>query len=868
MCYIEGMKPTPREIATRALSLKGQERDAYLRNACAGDGDLRDTVDQLLRIQDSVTIDTEHRIDRTHSAKRSSAQANQAQSGDWVEDYCLIEKLGEGAMGVVFLAEQQHPKRKVALKILRSEAMSSLREQRFEFETESLAKLRHPGIATIYGSGKAEIAGVTRPYFAMELVDGSPLDVFVQKLTAHERVAMIAEICDAIEHAHLRGVLHRDLKPANIIVGTDHRARVLDFGVARSVETDHRASELVGTLPYMSPEQLASDPDIDCRSDVYALGVVLCEILTGQRPHDVSGMTIDEAVRQVQRPPVLLDAMLERELEMIIHKAIASDREDRYSSASDLGADLRRFLEHRPVHAAGSARLYRARKFVRRNRVPVFLGTLAACLAIVGVIAVSYQAARATRGWHLAEQETIRAEDALSQAIVRHRWADSMNRFMIEMLVSADPEHTIGEDLTVVEMLDTASSTLESESTEFPETAAGIRMALANTYKSLGRNEAALHHAQEMVELCRTKLGDAHPLTADARRTLALVLFDYGRYDEANDLLQQAESVIVALNDPVESAKLKSEFARVAHGTRDHERALRLWTESEAELGEQLGPNHKETLVVMHNRGMALKDLGRLDDSERVMSEVLRRRIEEFGIDHPQTLVAQDTLAGIIQKRGNDAEASAMLREVVERRSRVLGDEHLSTLVSMGNLGVTLIRLGELDEAEQLTRKAYNAHLARLGEEHAKTQILLGNLAYLLEDRGQIDEAAELYRKSIDIRRRSSGGLDTETWATVNNLAMLLMSSGKPEEAEPLFDELLAMCDASLPTGHYYTALFRNNHAECLTMLKRFDQARSALERSHPVLVQTFGEGHARVLKSQDRIQKLNELDHAEGSDP
>lgn len=847
--------------------MHGSARDAYLREACAGDDDLRKTVDELLRIQDSVTIDTAHRSDHAPSMPRSSEEVAQTRSGDWVDDFCLLEKLGEGAMGVVYLAEQQHPKRKVALKILRSEAMSALREQRFEFETESLAKLRHPGIATIYGSGKAEIAGVTRPYFAMELVDGSPLDVFAQKLTHNERIAMIAEITDAIEHAHLRGVLHRDLKPANIIVGTDHRARVLDFGVARSVETDQRAPELVGTLPYMSPEQLASDPDLDCRSDVYALGVVLCEILTGERPHDVSGMTIDQAAQQVQRAPASLAGTLDRELEMIIRRAIAPDREDRYSSASALGADLRRFLQHRPVEAVGASSLYRARKFVRRNRVQVFLGALAACLAIVGVIAVSYQAARATRGWHRAEQETIRAEEALDQAIVRHRWADSMNRFMIEMLVSADPEHTIGEDLTVVEMLNTASSTLESESTEFPETAAGIRMALANTYMSLGRNEDALRHAQEMVELCSTKLGDDHPLTADARRTLALVLFDYGRYDEASELLQQAESVIGALNDPVESAKLKSEYARVAHGTRDHERALLLWTQSESELGELLGPNHKETLVVMHNRGMALKDLGRLEESERVMSEVLRRRVEEFGIDHPQTLVAQDTLAGIIQKRGNDAAASAMLREVVERRSRVLGEDHLATLVSMGNLGVTLIRLGELDEAETLTRKAYNAHLARLGEEHAKTQILLGNLAYLLEDRGQVEEAAELYRKSIEIRRRSSGGLDPETWATVNNLAMLLMSSGSPEEAEPLFSELLAMCDASLPAGHYYTALFRNNHAECLTLLGRFDQARSALQRSHPVLVQTFGEGHARVLKSEKRIEKLNELDRSGASD-
>ncbi|MCA9304693.1 MAG: tetratricopeptide repeat protein, partial [Phycisphaerales bacterium] len=718
-----------------------------------------------------------------------------------------------------------------------------------------------PGIATIYESGRATIDGMRRPYFAMEFVDGHPLDVYAERLTLRERVRMIADICDAIEHAHLRGVLHRDLKPANIIVGDDHRARVLDFGVATSVDTEQRASELVGTVPYMSPEQLSSDPDVDCRSDIYALGVVLCEILTGERPHDLSGMTIDEALERVLMPPRMNTGLLGGELEMIVRKAIAPAKEDRYGSASMLAADLRRYLGRFPVLAVGGGAVYRARKYVQRNRVPVLLGTLAGVLAIGGVVGVSYQAARATRGWHRAEEETARAESALEQAIARHRWADSMNHFMIDMLVSADPESTLGEQVTVVEMLDTASSTLESEPVEYPETVAGIRMAMANTYRGLGRLDDALHHARSMVELCTTRLGAGHPMTADARRTLALILFEFAEFDEAKENLDAASSVIVELNDPVESAKLKAEYARVAHGSGDHSRALELWTQSERELADLLGTFHKETLVVMHNRGMALKDLGRLSESEAVMREVLARRLEAFGPDHPQTLVAEDVLAGVIQKQGRDAEASVMLREVVERRRRVLGDDHISTLVSMGNLGVTLIRLGELDEAELLTREAYDGHLARFGEENARTQILLGNFAYLLEDRGQIEEAAELYRKSIDIRRRSAGGLDPETWATMNNLAMLLMSSGKPEEAGPLFDELLAMCDSSLPADHYYTALFRNNQGECLTMLGKYAEARSALLRSHPVLVRTFGEEHTRTTKSQSRIDRLNELD-------
>ena len=862
--YISLVNSLATEIATRALLLSEPERTAYIGRACSDDPSLQQAVGRLIATQDAATIDgaiPQETLPRV--VEEPSASQHAIRPEDIVDDFHILDTIGQGAMGVVYLAEQQNPRRRVALKVLRADALTPERERRFEFETESLAMLEHPGIATIYKSGSAVLRGDRRPFFAMELVDGETLDLYAHRLSQRERLALISSICDAVAHAHARGVVHRDLKPANIVIGKDRRARVLDFGVATSTGADagvadqHRAEEFVGTVPYMSPAQLAGDGDVGPVADVYALGVVLCEILTGSRPFPIEGMSLERIRKRVERPPAIESAKLDRDIEAIIRTAIAPARRDRYQSASALRDDLERYLAHKPVHAVRGGQIYVARKFARRHRTAVALAALAMLVTVGGFVGVAYQAARATRGWYEAEQQNVRAEAALTEATAQQRRASAINRFMIDMLVSADPESTLGQQVTVVEMLDTASGTLETVADEHPEVAAGIRMALANTYRSLGRLEESRVHAEQMVRLCAEGLGEDHAMTADARRTLALVLYDFGLFSEAR---QQLELARPAVTDPVEAAKLQSEFARLAHGAGDSESAFELWESAEAELSELLGPEHKETLIAMHNRAMALKELGKLDESEALMLAVYERRVNEFGPDHPQTLAAIDSLAGIIQKQGRDREASEMLRDVLDRRERVLGAGHISTLVSMGNLGAALIRLGDLEQAETLTRTAMDGHRDRFGESHTRTLILMGNLAYILEDQGETDAAAALYRRTIELRRSAEGAMDPETWSTMNNLAMLLMSADRAGEAKPRFTELLALCDAALPPEHYYTALFRNNYAECLMMLAEHDGAREALDRSHPVILATFGETHPRTAKSLGRYERLERL--------
>ena len=817
------------------------DREAFLRSSCNGDTSLRQSVESLLSCDATAT-----QAGQTPVAPIAPGAVGPMPES--IGDYRVLERLGAGAMGVVYLAEQPSPKRRIALKVINPARMSAAARDRFEHETAVLAKLKHPGIAAIHHAGSAEIDGATCPFFAMELVQGRALDEAAEDRSLRENVALVIDAAQAVEHAHQRGVIHRDLKPSNILVEDSGRVKVLDFGVARAIDAEGPADR-AGTLPYMSPEQLAASPDADTRSDVYALGVILHQLATGKLPHDLRGVTMEEATAVVSaglaRAPRAITRGLPRDLDAIIRKALAPVADDRYPSAASLADDLRRFLETRPVGAVGKTPGYVTLRFAQRNKGLIAAMGAAVVLAVGGVVGVAWQAAEATAGWARAREEAERAT--------------AVNGFLTSMLASADPEQAMGETVTVREVLDQAARDVGAGLADRPGVRAAVELTLANTYRGLGLLDDSETHARASVEAHEAAFGVADPSTADADRSLAWTLIELGRHDEAEEILL---SVIDRLErtegvDSVEAAIARGDIARIYHERGEPTRALEAWEQALADLRREGGADSPEALVLMHNYAGALTAMGNYDEAKQRFEEVAERRETIFGADHPQTLVARSMLAGVVQKMGNDAEAAEQLRLVLEGRRRVLGDEHPGTLTSMGNLAVALIRLGELDEAERLTRAALAGYRETLGPEHAKSLVMMGNLAYLLEDRGRIDEAAAMYREVIALRESVSGGRDPETWSIYNNLGMLLMTQGQPEEAEQLFDRLLELCREQLPDDHVYTALFRNNYGACLTELGRYDQARRELEESHAVLVGVFGEGHERVTKSEGRLADL-----------
>ncbi|NNE43581.1 MAG: serine/threonine protein kinase, partial [Gemmatimonadetes bacterium] len=416
-------------------------------------------------------------------------------------------------MGAVYEARQDQPRRSVALKVIRGGLFSAEQLRRFEIEAEVLGRLQHPGIAQIYEARTAETgSGARQPFFAMELIRGLPLTRYCDRnsLGVPERLRLLADVCDAVQHAHQRGVIHRDLKPANILVDETGQPKILDFGVARATDEDVRnatvqtdVGQIVGTLPYMSPEQAAGDPAaLDTRSDVYALGVIGYELLTGRLPHDLSTRSLPEAVRVIQYDePASLgghDGAFRGDVETIFAKALEKDRDRRYASASGLEADLRSFLEDRPISARPPSRIYTLRKFARRNRGLV-AGASAVFVALVVGLLFSV---------HFARQAVRSAEEA-----------EAVNDFLNQDLLAAvapSGKAGTGRDVLMRDVLDEAAARLDDASAPEgrfegrPLVEARIRWTLGDTYRALGDYEAAETHLLRALDLRLQELPDGH----------------------------------------------------------------------------------------------------------------------------------------------------------------------------------------------------------------------------------------------------------------------------------------------------------------------------------------------------------------------
>ena len=836
-----------KDIAQQALRLKPESRASFIEESCSGDTLLLEQVQRLITVMSGATIAPTEQ----DTAPRQFAAPASEHSQRWVGRFRIIERLGSGAMGVVYLAEQQEPRREIALKVIRPESMSVSRRQRFVEETQVLARLVHPGIAAIYQSGAARVDGEDCPYFAMELVRGMPIDEHARTLTIDRRVGLMIDVCRAVEHAHQRGVIHRDLKPANILVDGEGRAKILDFGVARTLDGSSNTGEVVGTIPYMAHEQLLGSADTDTRADVHALGIILCELLTGSRPRDLEGLTVDEACEAIATTPAKqlreLDASLDSELETIVARAIAIDPDDRYASAYALSEDLRRYLRKEPLEARIWTRRYVTKMFVKRNAGLVSALSLAGVLLVGGVMGVAWQAVEATRGWRIAREEAQKST--------------AVTTFLTTMLSSADPEIAIGEELTVRELLDASARDIDAGLTETPGVSAAVRGVLASTYRSLGLLEESEHHAREALTASRELIGPDAPATIEAMQNLASTLIERGEYEEADALGREARDLLAQTlgEDDLAVVWADSQLARVRYESGDQVEALKQWGDSLERGSALVDRTDAELMKVRHNYASALAATGELSRAEEIFREVYQDRIKVFGEAHPQTVGALSMLAAIVQRQERKDEALELFRKVLDARIQLFGEDHPSTLTAMGNLAVVYVDLGRPQEAADLTRRVLIGYRASLGEGHAKTLTMMGNLAYMLEDLGQIEEAATLYREQIELLERSSGGTSPETWSSYNNLAMLLQGAGKPEEARPLYEKLLAMCDAALPADHYVTAIFRNNYGECLGMLGEYDAALAALQASDRVLQSVFEEGSPRLIKSRQRIAAVQQ---------
>ncbi|ANM31157.1 hypothetical protein ABI59_18635 [Acidobacteria bacterium Mor1] len=724
----------------------------------------------------------------------------------------ILGVLGQGGMGVVYRAEQDDPQRQVALKMIRGAGLEQRQIAMFRREIEVLARLEHPNIASIFEAGVSEDG---QHFYSMELVQGEPLDDFLSKrsstLNREEiefRIELFRRVCDAVHFAHQRGVIHRDLKPSNILVSETVSAqgvpdvKVLDFGLARITDDDIGATMMTevgvvkGTLPYMSPEQASGDPSrIDTRSDVYALGVVLYEILSGVRPVQFGSRSLVEAVRVIcEDVPKRLGQVWPgpgkpaRDLETIVHKALEKNPDRRYSGADGLSQDLLRFRLSQPITAVPPSSAYLLRKFAQRNRVLVggVVATVAALAVGVAVAtSLAYKEAAQRRLAEAARDDLEAVVGFQSQILSRvdpERTGSRLIAAMRNQLIDRGsregrPEEEIDSAVQDLErlsagmnttdlarnvlhenVLEPAARAMQSEFADRPLIEARLRHTIGDTYRGLGLYDRGEEHLGRSVDIRRNELGREHRQTLVAKAALGNIAFEQRDYDAAEKIYREvlADGEELPQRDPF-LLKVSSDLA----GT--------LWSRDRSEEGATL----------------LLKTL-------EVQESLL-------GPGHVDTLRSKDTLAVVRWGQRQTAESEALWREVLDGRRAALGDQHVETLSVMGRLAGALWTSGELEPAAALYREALDTQRMVLGDGHPRALRTVSNLAAVYVALGNYDEAIRLHRGVLELRRRTMGPSHTKTLNSMNNLAVALTSAGQTDEAQDLLSELLALDEQSQP---------------------------------------------------------------------
>jgi serine/threonine protein kinase/tetratricopeptide (TPR) repeat protein len=792
-----------KEIVGTALDLEPARRAAYLEEACARDEALRAEVESLIEA---------HGQAQALSQPALSDSAARQRPGAWsIGPYRVVEKLGEGGMGEVWLAEQTGPvRRQVALKVIKAGMDTKQITARFEAERQALAMMEHPAIAKVFDAGETPHG---LPFFAMEQVRGDPITDFcdAHALTNEERIALFLQVCDGVQHAHEKGIIHRDLKPSNVLVamqGGRPAPKIIDFGVAKATGarlTDKTmATELgalIGTPEYMSPEQAdLRGRDVDTRSDVYALGVMLYELLTGALPFDTTGLRsggYDEIRRRIvevepPRPstrvrtmgaaasecasrrrtdPAHLAKRLQGDLDWIVMKALEKDRSRRYRSPSELAEDLGRYLRHEPVQAHAPSARYRALKFVRRHRLGAAAAAMIALSLAGGVVASTVAMVRANRAERRAKAEA----QAKTQVV----------NFMKNLFLVASPDTSRGNTVTARELLDKAADEMEGRWSAEPAVQGDLTESMGEVYMNLGLDSAAEPLLRKAVTLRTRALGPEHVNTVDSMRNLANNLLHQGRHGEAEQLNLQALEISKRLFGPEDSLTILCAMDRAGILYREARYAdsERLYSDTLEIQKRVLGAEDPNTLSCMGNLASVYLAQGRYAEAERLYVQDFEAEKRVLGPDHPNTLSSMSNLVKISLDLGRYDEAERRTLQCLEIMKRVLPPNHPHTLQAMTNLGLAYQGQGRYAEAEQLDKQILEVQKRVLGPEHGEVLWTMNNLALAYQSQGRYDEAERLHLQTLEIRRRVLGPTHPDTLASLYNLACIAAKRGDRTKA-------------------------------------------------------------------------------------
>ncbi len=800
--------------------------------------------------------------------------------------YRVLEKLGEGGFGIVYLADQREPvRRRVALKVLKAGMDSAEVIARFETERQALALMDHPGIAKIFDAGMTTQG---RPYFAMEYVQGVPITDYCDsaRLGTPERLKLFIEACRAVQHAHQRGIIHRDLKPSNVLVALVDNApvvKVIDFGIAKALtqrltgSTVHtQAGLMIGTPEYMSPEQAGTGGlDADTRTDVYSLGVMLYELLTGLLPFDPGQLRkagfaeIARIIRDVDppNPSTRLSIVAQRaaseeiahrrrtstdglrrvvrgELDWITMKALDKDRTRRYESPSALAGDVERYLAEEPVLASPPSATYRARKFIRKHRFGVSIAAAFLLLLTGGLVTTSVLYRRADQQRAIAE--TARADAGRESAKSR-----AALEFVAGMFGAVDPNTAQGREITVREILDTAAGRVGDELKDQPSVEASVREILGEAYHVLGKTTEAEREFRRTLALLDSTVGPSDKESLQTAHNLGAALLSSGKFAEARTLLERAVAGRRALYGEANADTLASLSMLAFAYQRNDDAASAERTVREALAGQEklLGQGARDTIDTRNSLADLLDQQGRLKDAAAVAEENSRLAIQYLGDTDTKTLEAKSIHASILRTLGNLDAAERIARDVVTSKDRIFGPEHPDALISQSMLAQILHEQGKNTDAEAIRRQVVDRATRTLGPDHPTTLSYQNNLAQLLHATARLEEAERIYRAVLDTRRRVVGPGNRDTLISMNNLGLLILDEHRPEEAYPYLSGTLDGLRKALPPDHWMIGCSCGYVADCLAAMNQPNQAEKLYTEGYDIIIKSLGPDHDRARK-------------------
>ena len=874
------------DLVAHAIELPRDVGDAWLRETCGTDLEMLQEARSLVELSrtgdaDGLTAEVEGGIAREAAEVSDGARPMPTRIGP----YRVREVLGEGGMGIVYGARQEEPvRRDVAVKVVRAGIHAPKLLARFEAERQTLAALDHPHIAHLLDAGSTEDG---LPWVAMEWVRGRPIHEFchAEGLDLRQRLGLFQKVLGAVQYAHQRAIVHRDLKPSNILVTRvdgEPSPKVIDFGVARvtsdalgaAAHAPTAVGTVIGTLEYMSPEQaVGPETGVDTRSDIYSLGVMLYELLTGSLPFSgqvlrsaspadlerlLQGTEPPTASRRVltrsgeadppSRPPDMEPARLARalrgDLDNIVGMAMRKDPARRYTSAAEFSEDIQRYMEGRPVRARPATLPYRTRRFVGRHKAGV-VGTAAAVLALVGVTGM-FTTRLAT------ERDRARMEAAT---------AEEVSSFLQRLFEVSDPSETLGESVTARELLDEGAMYVETALAGQPEVQARMMRVIGDAYRRLGLWDQARPLLEAALAVHQGLHGTLHPEVTASQYSLGNLLSDLGELSAAEALHREALQSWRSLYGPdhIRVAESLESLAEVLERGGHVEGAEELYREA-IDLHRRVGPpGSPEVSWLQVKLGAMLRLHGRFDEAEPFLREGLAAQREHYGDRHPRLATGARHLAALLREQGRYEEAAVLYREAISLRRQILGDDHPDLVATLNSYALLLQRMDDTDGAIANLEEAIGIQERALMGPHPNLGHSYHNLAIQLANAGRRAEAEEWFRKALEMQDQTLPEDHHDRAHPLLGLAWIRMDENRPVEAEPLFREALAIRQAALPGDHRDVGGALSDLGACLTVQERYEEAEALLLEAHRILLASEGTEGRRATRAAGRLAELYE---------